>query len=102
MESGCPSRWYTATTNDGDSYDRKQEIGFYPVQPEACRRAKPSDSDSFNMAVAQAYCETVRGLGHQAVLRDLYRMGFDPVFKPSERPTDPDFALSPDVAAERR
>jgi NAD(P)H dehydrogenase (quinone) len=58
------------------------------------------DSDSFNMDVAQAYCETVRDLGHQAVLRDLYRMGFDPVLKASERPTAPDFALSPDVAAE--
>jgi NAD(P)H dehydrogenase (quinone) len=58
------------------------------------------DADSFNMAVAQAYCEAVRGLGHQAVLRDLYRMGFDPVLKARERPTAPDFALSPDVAAE--
>jgi NAD(P)H dehydrogenase (quinone) len=58
------------------------------------------DPDSFNIAVAQAYCETVRGLGHQGVLRDLYRMEFDPVLKASERPTAPDFALSPDVAAE--
>lgn len=58
------------------------------------------DADSFNMAVAQAYCETVRDHGHQAVLRDLYRMSFDPVLKASERPTAPDFALSPDIAAE--
>ena len=37
------------------------------------------DADSFNAAVAQAYCEAVRGPGHEAVLRDLYRLGFDPV-----------------------
>lgn len=58
------------------------------------------DATSFNMAVAQAYCETVRGLGHQAVLRDLYRMAFDPVLKACERPAAQDFALSPDVTAE--
>jgi len=58
------------------------------------------DADSFNMAIAQAYCETVKGLGHQPVLRDLYRMDFDPVLKASERPTAPNFALSSDVTAE--
>jgi NAD(P)H dehydrogenase (quinone) len=58
------------------------------------------DPDSFNMAVAQAYCETARGLGHLAVLRDLYRMKFDPVLKASERPTASNFALSSDVTSE--
>lgn len=58
------------------------------------------DSDSFNKAIAEAYCETVESIGHQAVLRDLYQMGFDPVLKASERPTAPDFALSADVVAE--
>jgi NAD(P)H dehydrogenase (quinone) len=58
------------------------------------------DADSFNMAVAQAYCEAVRQFGHQVVLRDLYRMKFDPVLKASERPTAPDFSLAPEVATE--
>lgn len=55
---------------------------------------------SFNMAVARTYCETVEACGHRAVLRDLYRMAFDPVLKVSERPNAPNFAISPDVAAE--
>ncbi len=55
---------------------------------------------SFNMAVAKAYCEEVEACGHETVLRDLYRMGFDPVLKSSEQPTAANFAISPDVAAE--
>jgi NAD(P)H dehydrogenase (quinone) len=34
---------------------------------------------SFNGAMADTAVETLRGLGHQVVLSDLYRMGFDPV-----------------------
>jgi NAD(P)H dehydrogenase (quinone) len=55
---------------------------------------------SFNAAVAQAYCETVRALGHEAILRDLYRLGFDPVLKAGERPSVGERALPDDVAAE--
>lgn len=55
---------------------------------------------SFNAAVAQAYCETVRSLGHEAILRDLYRLGFDPVLKAGERPSAGEQALSDDVVAE--
>jgi len=58
------------------------------------------DADSFNMAVAQRYCDAVRKIGHRVVLRDLYRIGFDPVLKSREQPTAEDFELAADVAAE--
>lgn len=58
------------------------------------------DRDSFNHAVADAYCGAVRAAGHTAVLRDLYAMEFDPVLKSTEQPTRATFALSPDVSAE--
>jgi len=34
---------------------------------------------SFNAAMADAAADTLRSLGHQVVISDLYRMGFDPV-----------------------
>ena len=55
---------------------------------------------SFNAAVARTYCETVRSLGHQPILRDLYRIGFDPVLKIGERSAGEPQELSGDVAAE--
>lgn len=58
------------------------------------------DVDSFNTAVARRYCDAVKKIGHRVVLRDLYRIGFDPVLKSRERPTSEDFELAPDVAAE--
>ncbi len=58
------------------------------------------DADSFNSATAQAYCEAVRGLGHEVVLRDLYRLGFDPVLKSSEQPRPDRYAMANDVVAE--
>jgi len=58
------------------------------------------DAHSFNAAVARTYCETVEKLGHEAVLRDLYRLGFDPVLKPNEQPRPDRYAMSNDVAAE--
>jgi NAD(P)H dehydrogenase (quinone) len=57
-------------------------------------------ADSFNVAAARTYCETVQGLGHDAVLRDLYRLGFDPVLKPDEQPRPDTYVMSNDVAAE--
>jgi len=56
--------------------------------------------NSFNAAVAAAYCAAVRACGQQADVRDLYAMGFDPVLKAREQPGAPDFALSPDVCNE--
>jgi NAD(P)H dehydrogenase (quinone) len=58
------------------------------------------DPESFNVAVAERYCNAVREVGHAATIRDLYRMGFDPVLKSSEQPHSGDLALSPDVIAE--
>lgn len=58
------------------------------------------DEDSFCASVARRYCTTVDEAGQEVELRDLYRLGFDPVLKSLERPTHPDFTLSDDVAAE--
>jgi NAD(P)H dehydrogenase (quinone) len=58
------------------------------------------DPDSFNAGVAQTYCDAVTALGQQAVLRDLYRLPFDPVLKSDERPGPPEFCLHDDVSAE--
>jgi NAD(P)H dehydrogenase (quinone) len=58
------------------------------------------DDDSFNAAVAQTYCQTVRDLGHEAVLRDLYRIGFNPVLKKQEQPRPDKFIMLTDVASE--
>lgn len=56
-------------------------------------------AESFNLAVTQRYADTVASLGQQAVVRDLYRLGFDPVLKAEEEPSE-HFAPAPDVAAE--
>lgn len=58
------------------------------------------DEDSFNAAIARTYCDAVRACGHEAELRDLYRLGFDPVLKPSEQPRPDCYRMSNDVAAE--
>ncbi len=57
---------------------------------------------SFNAAAANAYCRTVRSFGHRAVLRDLYRLDFDPVLKDEERPGRVRGAVPPDVTRELR
>lgn len=56
---------------------------------------------SFNHAVAETYCATVRECGQEAVLRDLYAMRFDPVLRAEERPTVAGFVPSRDVVAEQ-
>ena len=43
------------------------------------------DEHSFTLTVAERYAETIRGHGHEAVIRDLYRMGFNPVLGSDER-----------------
>ncbi|MDR7256423.1 NAD(P)H dehydrogenase (quinone) [Sphingomonas sp. BE270] len=58
------------------------------------------DPTSFNAAVAQAYCDTVRECGQEAILRDLYAMNFDPVLRNDERPDRQQFQIAPDVRAE--
>jgi len=44
------------------------------------------DDGSFNASIAKTYCAAVRELGHRALVRDLYAMGFEPVLKGAERP----------------
>lgn len=58
------------------------------------------DPKSFNRAVADGYCHTVRELGQDVLLRDLYAMAFDPVLKAAERPTLENFRISNDVQQE--
>lgn len=58
------------------------------------------DPQSFNAAIARTYCDTVREYGQRTILRDLYRMNFDPVLRIEERPGTGGFRLSPDVEAE--
>lgn len=58
------------------------------------------DEQSFNAAIAHAYCAAVQEAGQEAILRDLYRMPFDPVLRNEERPDRHGFRLSPDVQAE--
>ena len=58
------------------------------------------DADSFTLSVARTYCTAVEAAGQSAVLRDLYRIGFDPVLKALDRPSDAPFAPAPDVTAE--
>ena len=55
----------------------------------------PSEN-SFTMSVAAKYAETVQESGHEVVLRDLYRMGFDPILRDEEGEGQP----APDVVRE--
>ncbi|MCI3179215.1 NAD(P)H dehydrogenase [Caulobacter sp. CCUG 60055] len=56
--------------------------------------------DSFNLSVAQAYCEAVRARGDEALLRDLYRLNFEPRLQAGELPGT-EFGPADDVKAER-
>lgn len=62
--------------------------------------AHPS-AQSFTASVAAAYTEAAESLGHAVVQRDLYRMGFDPCLKESERVTAGACQPGDDVLAER-
>jgi len=55
---------------------------------------------SFTMSVAERYAKTVREIGHEAVIRDLYRLDFDPVLKIDEIPTHGAVALQHEVSRE--
>lgn len=56
--------------------------------------------DSFTLSVAETYCEALRKRGHHPLLRDLYRMEFDPCLRADEIPR-PGFRPGKDVVAER-
>ena len=62
--------------------------------------AHPNTS-SFTGSVAGVYARAVQSLGHDVVVRDLYRMGFDPCLKPGEIPSEKPYGPEPDVVAER-
>ena len=57
---------------------------------------------SFTGSVAQSYAEAVTALGHSAVIRDLYRMNFNPCLGETELPFGGDFQPGADVVAERK
>jgi len=57
--------------------------------------------NSLNAAIAEAYQAAVEGLGHEVVLRDLYRMRFDPCLKASEIPGPKVPRFRKDVVLER-
>ena len=58
-------------------------------------------NQSFTGSVAMAYAKACGALGDKVIVRDLYRLGFDPCLKSAELPFDSDFRAEPDVRAER-
>ncbi|WP_269714669.1 NAD(P)H-dependent oxidoreductase [Caulobacter sp. NIBR2454] len=60
------------------------------------------DAEGFTQSVAAAYAQTVQGLGHQTVIRDLYRLEFDPRLQSQERSDRPGYAPASDVVVERQ
>jgi NAD(P)H dehydrogenase (quinone) len=79
-----------------------------PAKTEAPRKHKHAlilchpSKHSFNGAVVETYRKTAERCGHATIVRDLYRLGFDPVLKEDERPLVGSNAPAPDVAAELR
>ena len=59
------------------------------------------DPASLNATIAQTYADTVTNAGHEAVVRDLYAMGFDPCLKAEEIPGPAEPRFGDDVTAER-
>jgi len=51
--------------------------------------ASHPDANSFTLAIARDYAEAVRSHGHEAIVRDLYQRGFDPVLNLEERNGEP-------------
>ncbi len=58
------------------------------------------DPGSFNAAVAQTYSDAVRASFHEAEIRDLYGLKFDPVLKADEQPSSLEFVPLADVTTE--
>ena len=56
---------------------------------------------SFTLAMANTYSACLTAPGHATIVRDLYRLNFDPCLKLSEMPTRPDWGPAPDVQVER-
>src|SRR5262245_48809482 len=60
----------------------------------------PNDT-SFTQSVAQTYKEAAEARGKPVIVRDLYRIGFDPRLEASEIPRPTGFGAPPDVTVER-
>jgi NAD(P)H dehydrogenase (quinone) len=58
-------------------------------------------TSSFTASVADAYAGACKALGQSTVIRDLYRIGFDPCLKAGELPFADSFQPEPDVMIER-
>jgi NAD(P)H dehydrogenase (quinone) len=59
------------------------------------------DEASFALSVARTYQAEAERCGHRAVVRDLYKMGFNPVLGAVERPDRLERVTEADVQAER-
>jgi NAD(P)H dehydrogenase (quinone) len=57
--------------------------------------------DSFTLTMARAYCDAVKERGGNPVLRDLYRMDFDPCLKAEEIPRPGGFTPGAQIIEER-
>lgn len=57
---------------------------------------------SFCAAIARTCAGVLRDLGHTVVVRDLYRMKFDPCLRAGEIPASSGYAAAEDVVAERK
>lgn len=71
-----------------------------PAPKHAIIVAHPN-AESFNLSVARLYQKSVEALGAKTVLRDLYRIDFDPALRDGEIPRQSGFAAGADIAAER-
>ena len=58
-------------------------------------------STSFSASIAHAAVDALTGMGHEAILRDLYAMDFDPRLQANEIPGEVGYRPAPDLAAER-
>ncbi|MGZ3376106.1 MAG: NAD(P)H-dependent oxidoreductase [Phenylobacterium sp.] len=57
--------------------------------------------ESLNLAIAHAYAQAAGALGQETVIRDLYRIGFDPCLQPGEIPGPAGYRCGPDAQRER-
>jgi NAD(P)H dehydrogenase (quinone) len=59
------------------------------------------NAESFTHAVARVCGESIRALGHDVIVRDLYLLGFDPRLRSEEIPRSAGFTPGADVKEER-
>lgn len=60
------------------------------------------NADSLTCSIGGAYAKHANSLGQDTLVRDLYRMGFDPCLRTSEIPSPGGFQFGDDVVAERK